>query len=141
MSDLRSKLRDAANEDYELLKATLKEALDAGKPVQRKCEHCGRQNTFHIPDFQSRMKAVDTWISQGFGKPPNEEREQELDLNDVDVTLLSADDRAALRRSILRKYPALGDEIRSTIAKRDEQQQTADAHVLRRPRPARNGQP
>jgi hypothetical protein len=104
--DVRGRLRDDANEGYELLKTALKEGLDADKPVTRKCEHCGRANTFLVPDHQARMKAVDLWISQGFGKPPAESQDEELNL-DVDVANASLEERDELKKRILRKYPDL----------------------------------
>jgi hypothetical protein len=99
--DVRSKLRDDANEDYLLLKTALKEGLDADKPVTRRCEFCGKSNSFLIPDHGSRMKAVDLWISQGFGRPAQEKDEQEPDLDKLDVGTLKPEERAKLKRWLI----------------------------------------
>lgn len=138
--DIRSKLRDDASEDYELLKAALKEGLNADKAVTRKCEHCYRSNTFLLADHSARMKAVDLWISQGFGKPPTEEREQELNLVDIDVASMSIEARTALRRRILRKFPDLAQKMTGDAeAAQAEELAAASVYISPRSKRGRRG--
>ena len=106
--DVRGRLRDDAGDDYELLKGALKSALESDKPLRRRCGKCGHWNEFQVPDNRARVDAAAKGIEMGFGRPPSESPDEELDW-DVDVSKMSLEERAALRKRILRNRPDLAE--------------------------------
>lgn len=100
---VRSRLKADAEEDYDLLRDGLRDAIKQTRPLKRKCEKCQHEVTFQIPDHAARVKAIEVWVAQ-FGKPPTDEKDAPLEL-DVDVTTLDPAERAALRKRILARYP------------------------------------
>jgi hypothetical protein len=65
---VRAKLAQAAAEDYELIRSVLRTALQAETVRHQKCSYCKRSNEFVIPNDNARIRAVETWLEQGFGR-------------------------------------------------------------------------
>jgi hypothetical protein len=65
---VRAKLAQAAAEDYELIRSALRTALQSETVRHQKCSYCKRSNAFVIPDNNARIRAVETWLEEGFGR-------------------------------------------------------------------------
>ncbi len=65
---MRAKLAQAAAEDFELIRSALRTALQAETVRHQKCSYCKRSNEFVIPDNNARIRAVETWLEEGFGR-------------------------------------------------------------------------
>jgi hypothetical protein len=106
--DVRGRLRDDAAEDYELLKGALKSVLLADRPLRRRSEKCQHTNEFAAPDYRARVDAAGKWVEMGFGKPPSDTPDDEVEnLTDIAVETMSIEERTALRKRILKSRPDL----------------------------------
>jgi hypothetical protein len=65
---VRAKLAQAAAEDYELIRSVLRTTLQAETVRHQKCSYCKRSNEFVSPNDNARIRAVETWLEQGFGR-------------------------------------------------------------------------
>jgi hypothetical protein len=132
VSDVRSRLKEAANSEPDFIENVLRDAAEQTKPYKRKCQHCSKENTFDVPDHNARVRAIELWLEQ-FGKPPTDTTDDELDLS-VDVASLSLEERANLKRSILKTYPGLAEEVRAAVKRRDDMPRTTMAIPKKRAR-------
>lgn len=73
--DVRSRIAEAASEDYELMRATFRDALEAQKETWVSCPHCKRKNPIQVPDWGARGKMIELMLTQGFGRPKQEAEE------------------------------------------------------------------
>ena len=77
VKDVRARLADAANSNYERLEEFLARALDAEKLVWVECEKCHRKTQASVPDWHASLKVVEVMLNQGFGRPPQGDSEGE----------------------------------------------------------------
>jgi hypothetical protein len=68
-TDPRAHMAAKSSEHYELMAESLFECLDAMKDVYHTCSKCGKRDPIKIPDANARVKAVETLLNQGFGRP------------------------------------------------------------------------
>jgi len=69
---VRSRIAQAAEQNYEALERFFHDALAAEKSVSKRCDHCHRIVTVSVPDWVARNKVVETMLTQGFGRAPAE---------------------------------------------------------------------
>jgi hypothetical protein len=75
--DVRAKLADLAASRYERLEEFLDEALESEKESWVACPHCRRKHEVAVPDWNARLRVVETLLNQGFGRPPQGDQESE----------------------------------------------------------------
>jgi hypothetical protein len=103
--DVRGRLaEDAADEYEEKIKRTLDDALNAETTRSALCE-CGRRVSVTFNDVNARLKAVQLWLEQGYGKP-KETKTLDVD-SGLDIDSMSREEREALKRELLAQYPQL----------------------------------
>lgn len=66
---MRERLARDATDEYEKIRESLFEGLDATKEKWVSCEKCGRMTRAPVPDVGARVKAITAWLNQGFGMP------------------------------------------------------------------------
>jgi hypothetical protein len=72
--DVRAELAADASTHYDLMVSSLLECLDATKTQYYTCK-CGKRNPVEIPDATARVKAVETLLNQGLGRPQERKTE------------------------------------------------------------------
>jgi len=65
----RAHLAHVATKHAGLIEATLLAALQAETTRHVKCQFCKRANSFVLPDHGARVKAVQTLLEEGYGRP------------------------------------------------------------------------
>jgi hypothetical protein len=60
-------------EEYELLRVSLFEALKAEREMFATCDHCRHRTRVVVPDWTARVKAIETLLNQGLGRPEPEQ--------------------------------------------------------------------
>lgn len=103
-------MRDAADDRTDLIVSSLEEALRASKGHKVPCSSCGQIITVNFPDATARTNAAAKLVEMGYGRAPNEETVEELDL-DVDVATLPKAERDALRARLFTLRPDLRDKL------------------------------
>lgn len=66
--NIRERLRVAGEEQGEKIEAFFSAALEAEREVWTTCEKCQRKTAVVVPDWSSRLKAVEALIDQGYGR-------------------------------------------------------------------------
>jgi Xaa-Pro aminopeptidase len=74
---VRERLRAGAEEQGDKIEAFFSAALDAEREVWTTCEKCQRRTAVVVPDWSSRLKAVEALIDQGYGKTKAVQAEEE----------------------------------------------------------------
>lgn len=69
MSSVRSRLAEDATASYEKVLAVLQGAMDATKKAWAYCPDCAKKVQVDYPDHAAQIRAVELWLSEGFGKP------------------------------------------------------------------------
>jgi hypothetical protein len=65
---VRERLRTAGEQSVDQIEQFFLEALDAKRELHTTCTHCNRSTRVTVPDWASRLKAVDSLITQGYGR-------------------------------------------------------------------------
>jgi hypothetical protein len=68
-TNIRQQLAEDTLDEYEVLRGALLDALKAQKETFSTCCHCNKRSPVTVPDYTARVKAVETLMNQGFGKP------------------------------------------------------------------------
>lgn len=68
--DVRARIAEAATEDYELMRATFRAALEAEKTTWIACPHCKRKSEVQVEDWNARGKMIQLMLTEGFGRVP-----------------------------------------------------------------------
>jgi hypothetical protein len=83
---VRKRLAEAASEDYELIRAALRNGIQAKKEVWVTCRSCNTRTKKDVTDQAAANRAVEIWLDQGLGRPLAEQRNQDPRYQ-TDVTL------------------------------------------------------
>lgn len=67
LRNVRDRLADDAAKDYERIRDMLREAINAQTTRWGTCS-CGKRVAVDVPDHAARVRAVQLWLDQGFGK-------------------------------------------------------------------------
>lgn len=57
------------------MRQTFRDALEAEKSTWVSCPHCRRKSEVSVPDWHARGKMIELMLTQGFGRPKQEEGE------------------------------------------------------------------
>lgn len=82
-SSPRARLRQDVHAGYEQLRAAVFDALEADKPLAVTCPSCNGRFEARVPDHTARLRAVDTALREGYGRPTDEDRSAQLTERDV----------------------------------------------------------
>ena len=66
---VRAQLAQDIEGEYELIRDALKDAISGTRKVWLSCPDCGKRSEVEAPDVSGRMKAIELWLTEGFGKP------------------------------------------------------------------------
>jgi hypothetical protein len=98
---VRARLAEALEEGYdEKLRPFFDEALKAEKQVWGTCSKCQHRTPIEVPDWSARAKVVELLLTQGFGRPKNE------------------DEAASVTLIVHRTWPFRTEELAALIAGR-----------------------
>jgi hypothetical protein len=67
---VRADLRGLAEASSEVIQAFFDSALRADKTAFGHCPSCQKRVPVQVPDWPARLKAIETLLEQGFGRPP-----------------------------------------------------------------------
>jgi hypothetical protein len=68
VSSVRSRLAEDATAQYEKVRGALEDAMDAEKQQWAFCPDCEKKVRVDYPDHSARIRAIELWLEQGFGK-------------------------------------------------------------------------
>ena len=66
---VRSRLAGDLESQYDKVVAALEEAMESTKKAWGFCPKCRTKVQVDFPDHGARIKAVELWLEQGFGRP------------------------------------------------------------------------
>ena len=69
MSGIRARLAGDLESQYDKVVAALEEAMESTKKAWAFCPKCRAKVQVDHPDHGARIKAVELWLEQGFGRP------------------------------------------------------------------------
>jgi hypothetical protein len=69
MSTVRSRLATDLESNYSLVRDALEDAMAATKKTWGFCPKCKGKVQVDFPDHGARIRAIELWLEQGFGKP------------------------------------------------------------------------
>ena len=69
MSGIRARLAGDLESQYDKVVAALEEAMESTKKAWAFCPKCRTKVQVDHPDHGARIKAVELWLEQGFGRP------------------------------------------------------------------------
>jgi hypothetical protein len=90
----------------EQIQRIINEAVDATKSAWGYCPKCREKVKADFPDHNGRINALKLALEHGYGKPGTSKDEAKVDL-DVDITTLTPEARATLRKQLVALNPAL----------------------------------
>lgn len=72
VDNVRAELARDVGEHYGEIVAGLFGALKASKVAYTSCPECNKRHPVNVPDWTARVKAFETLLNQGFGRPSDE---------------------------------------------------------------------
>jgi hypothetical protein len=69
VSGMRARLANDLESQYDTVVSALKEAMESTKKAWAYCPSCRKKVQVDHPDHGARIKAVELWLEQGFGRP------------------------------------------------------------------------
>ena len=72
---VRVQLAEAAAEDVDLIKQSLRDAMTATKTRAVQCPKCQWRFSAEINDAAAAVRAAEVWLNQGFGSPSLDRKE------------------------------------------------------------------
>lgn len=97
--NIRTKLRDAADERYDKLLAAIDMAIDAEKTWQLACSNCGKREPVRMPDVRAQMDAAKFLLEQGHGAVNRAPTVEAQPMDSGELAGLLADDLAEWKRA------------------------------------------
>lgn len=76
---VRSKLAQAADEDYEMIRTALRDGIESKKEIWVTCRACNKKTSTTVNDQTSVNRVVDIWLNQGFGREVQDARASQGD--------------------------------------------------------------
>lgn len=68
VNSVRSRLAEDAAAQYEQVRGALEDAMNATKKAWGFCPGCEKKVQVDYPDHSARVRAIELWLEQGFGK-------------------------------------------------------------------------
>ena len=69
MSGIRARLAGDLESQYDKVVSALEDAMESSKTAWAYCPSCRKKVQVDHPDHSARIKAVELWLEQGFGRP------------------------------------------------------------------------
>ena len=107
VTNLRQRLREDAELNYDTVFGKLMEAVNADRRIEYKCQACRVPNMVVVPDVKARTQAIQVLIEQGYGKPAQTVTVQEDTLGGLSqlhrwLELMTVDERAVIKAFVER---------------------------------------
>jgi hypothetical protein len=66
---VRTRLAEDLEGQYDVVRQALEDAMGTTKKQWLTCTHCQKRSEVDVVDNSARIRAIELWLEQGFGKP------------------------------------------------------------------------